>query len=205
MIVVVDYCVGNVSSVRNMLKRLCHESVISGDPTVIGRAHKLILPGVGAFDYGMQQLTESGIADVLRARVLEARVPLLGICLGAQLLTRRSDEGRLPGLGWFDAETVGFDRKRLASELRVPHMGWADVDVVRPSRLFEGLCSDSRFYFVHSFHLVCNHSDDVVATAEHGYTFAAGIERGHIAGVQFHPEKSHKYGMCVLDNFARRF
>jgi glutamine amidotransferase len=203
MITVIDYGVGNLASIQNMLRRLGHPAVISADPAIVAAADKLILPGVGAFDYGMARLRDSGMMEALNHTVIERRTPILGICLGAQLLTHRSDEGELPGLGWFDAETVSFDHSKHAHGERIPHMGWADLEIIRPHPLLTDLPEEPRFYFVHSFHLKCRHEEEIIATAHHGYSFAAGIARGHIAGVQFHPEKSHKFGMKVLDNFAK--
>jgi glutamine amidotransferase len=205
MIVIVDYRAGNLVSIRNMLRRLGHDCAISGEADDILAAEKLILPGVGHFDYGMNQLRNSGLVDALRRRVVTEETPLLGICLGAQLLTKRSDEGTEPGLGWFDAETVAFDQTRLTSRLRIPHMGWADVRTERETKLFADMPPEARFYFVHKYHMTCRSPDDVIVWARHGYDFIAGIERGNIAGVQFHPEKSHKFGMRLLDNFVTKF
>jgi glutamine amidotransferase len=203
MITIVDYGAGNLASIQNMLRRLGHASVVSGDPAVVAAGGKLLLPGVGAFDYGVSRLRESGLMDALDHAVNQRLTPILGICLGAQLLTRRSDEGQLPGLGWFDAETVAFDRGKLTQGERIPHMGWTDLEITRLHPLLMDLPEAPRFYFVHSFHLLCRKEEEVIATGDHGYPFAAAIARGHIAGVQFHPEKSHKFGMKVLDNFAR--
>lgn len=206
MLVIVDYGVGNLSSIKNMLKKAGHrDSVLSSDPSVIGKATKLILPGVGHFDYGMQQLNKSGLRDSLEEKVLLKKIPILGICLGAQLLTNRSDEGEEPGLGWVDAETVGFNRQEMPANLRVPHMGWADVTPRGNHPLFKELENEARFYFVHSFHMVVNTDENCLVKADHGYTFCAGIHHDHILGVQFHPEKSHRYGMKLLQNFVENF
>lgn len=204
MIAIIDYRAGNVASLQSMLRKLGHESIVTHDHQAICDADRLILPGVGAFDYGMTQLAELGLVDLLRKLVYEGGKPFLGICLGAQLLTQRSDEGHLPGLGWFDAETVAFDQSRLGPRLRVPHMGWQELrPIQKDHQLFAGSDSEPRFYFVHSYHIVSRHSNDVLATAPHGYDFVAGLAKDHIAGVQFHPEKSHRYGMRLLDNFAK--
>jgi glutamine amidotransferase len=203
MITIIDYGVGNLASIHNMFRRLGHPAVITANLEAVAAAEKLLLPGVGAFDYGVSRLRDSGMMEALNHAVLKNVTPILGICLGAQLLTRRSDEGQLPGLGWFDAETVAFDRGKLTHGERIPHMGWTDLEVARPHPLLTDLPEAPRFYFVHSFHLLCSKDEEVIATAHHGYSFAAGIARGHIAGVQFHPEKSHKFGMKVLDNFAK--
>ncbi|TWT96273.1 imidazole glycerol phosphate synthase subunit HisH [Neorhodopirellula pilleata] len=201
MIGIIDYGLGNLASIRNMLKRLEIESVISSEANVLARADKLILPGVGAFDSGMANLTSSGLIDSLNEMVLQDKKPILGICLGVQLLTEGSDEGRLPGLGWIKGRTIAFDRSRLSPTERVPNMGWRYVDATRDSSLSQNLEIDSRFYFVHSFHLDCYNKHDVIFTATHGYSFAVGVEHENISGVQFHPEKSHKFGMALLKSW----
>lgn len=205
MIAIVDYGMGNLGSVANMLRRLGVPACITGDPVCVARADKLILPGVGAFDQGMRSLGSRGLVDVLRERVLEQGVPLLGICLGMQLLTRGSEEGSLPGLGWFEADTVRFrapvQSPGSGQTLKIPHMGWKPVAVRKPDTLFKGLEAGARFYFVHSYHVVGD-PEDIVAVAEHGDEFVAAIEKDHISGVQFHPEKSHRYGMALLRNFG---
>ena len=202
MIAIVDYGAGNVASIANMLKRLGQAAVLSSDPAVLEQADKLILPGVGHFDYGMEKLEASGIIPLLNRRVLEEKIPILGICLGLQLFTRRSDEGVRPGLGWIDAETIAFDRSRLGLTDRIPHMGWSTLQVVRSSRIFTPLDAAARFYFVHSFHLQCQQREDVIGQITHGYPIDVAVERGNIFGVQFHPEKSHRFGIEVLRNFV---
>lgn len=205
MIAIIDYGVGNLASIHNMLRKIGVASVITAEPEEIERADKLILPGVGSFDYGMRSLEERGLAPLLRDRVVGHGVPVLGICLGVQLFTRGSDEGQVPGLGWIAGETVRFDRERLSPAHRIPNMGWANVEVARESRLLHGLPAESRFYFVHSYHLQCEEPGDVIARAVHGYPFAAAVERDNVLGVQFHPEKSHRFGMALLRNFAERY
>ena len=190
MLVIVDYGVGNLTSIKNMLKKAGHRDArVSSESKVIGDATKLILPGVGHFDYGMRQLNNSGLREVLEDRVLNQSTPILGICLGAQLLTKRSDEGKEEGLGWIDGETVAFEPERLSSNLRVPHMGWADVTPRANHPLFKGLEIEPRFYFVHSFHMIVNDETTSFVQANHGYDFCAGVQKKHIVGVQFHPEK----------------
>ena len=203
MIVIVDYGAGNVASIRNMLRKAGYESEISGSPEALSAATKLILPGVGHFDHGMQGLAERGLLSPLNRRVLEDRVPVLGICLGVQLFARSSEEGELPGLGWIDADVRRFDPARMAEKLRIPHMGWADVEIVKSHPLFSELPSSPRFYFVHSYHLVCDTESDVALRATHGYAFTAAVALDNVMGVQFHPEKSHAYGLRLLENFAR--
>jgi imidazole glycerol-phosphate synthase subunit HisH len=205
MIVIIDYGVGNLTSIKNMLKRAGAESVISNNADDIAIADKLILPGVGAFDYGMGQLRNSSFFDLLNQRVLEDKIPVLGICLGAQLLTRGSEEGKSDGLGWIDAETIRFRENLMDDSLKIPHMGWNDVCVVKNSKLFDDMHADPRFYLVHSYHLSDVNPDEVLVTCNHGYDFVAGVEKNNILGVQFHPEKSHKYGMKILQNFALKY
>jgi imidazole glycerol-phosphate synthase subunit HisH len=203
MITIVDYGVGNLASVRNMLRRAGSDSVLATTRQQVLQAEKLILPGVGAFDYAARRLRESGLVEPLEERVLAAGVPLLGICLGFQLLTHRSEEGTEAGLGWLDAATVRFDTTKQSSGHRIPHMGWTEVEFSPPSRLFSAMPTEPRFYFVHSYHVTTDSQDQVVATASYGYRFAAAMERGNILGVQFHPEKSHNFGLRLLQNFVR--
>jgi len=201
MIVVVDYRMGNVGSILNMFNKVGAKAVVSNNPQEILRASKLVLPGVGAFDSGMCNLKALGLIEVLHQKVLEEKTPILGICLGTQLMTKRSEEGTGYGLGWIDADTVRF-RSPNGSGLRVPHMGWNEVCPVKGSRLLSGLDTPARFYFVHSYHLVCYQETDTLLTSNYGYEFVAAVERGNILGVQFHPEKSHKFGLQLLRNFA---
>lgn len=205
MITIIDYNTGNLGSIKNMLKRLGITSQITNDIAKIEQAEKLILPGVGHFDYGMKNLHNSGVVNMLNQKVLENKTPILGICLGVQLLTEASDEGTEKGLGWIKGKTIAFDKSKLASNQKVPHMGWTDVDNYQQSKLFEGIDDEPRFYFVHSFHLSLKDKNDCLVTANYGYEFAAGIEHQNILGTQFHPEKSHKFGMKVLENFAKNY
>jgi len=204
MITIVDYGVGNLGSILNMLKKVGAKAQTSSDPAVLRRAEKLILPGVGAFDAGMKKLNETGLVPVLNELVLEKKVPVLGLCLGMQLMTKRSEEGSEAGLGWIDAQTVRFKFGPENAHLKVPHMGWNTLDICRPHPLVADLAPESRFYFVHSYHIVCADGTDVVANTDYGYPLAAVIDRGNIMGAQFHPEKSHKFGMQLLRNFAER-
>jgi imidazole glycerol-phosphate synthase subunit HisH len=203
MIVIVDYGAGNLLSIKNMLRRIGADAVITSDASVVGSAEKLILPGVGAFDYAMSSLDELGLIDALNRRVLQDKVPVLGLCLGVQLLTRKSEEGKLPGLGWIAADTVRF--RVEDSGLKIPHMGWREVCFAKPSVLTKGMDEETRFYFVHSYHLKCDDRQDVLLTAGYGYEFECAVEKGNIAGVQFHPEKSHRFGMALLKNFVESF
>lgn len=206
MLVIIDYEVGNLTSIKKMLKKAgCTDVLISGKPEDIEKATKLILPGVGNFDYGMSQLHSSGLVEILNKKVLKDKVPILGICLGAQLLTRGSEEGSQKGLGWIAADTVKFDSTKLADNLKIPHMGWSDVTFKNEAPLFKNMPDDSRFYFVHSYHLKCDNVEDIAVTTKFGYEFAAGIITDNIMGMQFHPEKSHKYGMKLLGNFIKEY
>ncbi|MBC7389353.1 MAG: imidazole glycerol phosphate synthase subunit HisH [Opitutaceae bacterium] len=205
MVTIIDYGVGNLASIKNILKKIGHEAVISAQEGAIACADKLILPGVGAFDTCAQKLTESGLLPILNKKVLEEKAPVLGICVGMQLLTEGSEEGVLPGLGWIKGKIVKFKKEQLPEGLKIPHMGWTDVKLSKPSRLFDNMYKDPRFYFVHSYHPQLTHAEDALVEATYGYTFAAGMERDNIMGVQFHPEKSHKYGMKLLDNFVNNY
>jgi glutamine amidotransferase len=196
MIVVVDYDMGNVGSIVNMMKKAGHAAVLSAEPHVIRGADRLILPGVGSFDAGMANIRARGLVDVLNEKVA-AGTPVLGICLGMQLLGDKSSEGDAAGLGWIPAESI-----KLSSEsLRVPHMGWNEVATTR-HWLFADEPADMRFYFVHSYHVVCKEPQHRIATTTYGIEVTAAIANGNVIGVQFHPEKSHRFGMQLLKNFA---
>ena len=203
MIVIVDYGMGNLGSILNMLKKVgVPAAKVSADPKDIEQADKLILPGVGAFDTGMQRLRETGLISLLNEKVLKAKTPTLGVCLGMQLLTKVSEEGELPGLGWLDAETIRFRFDQKKTGLKIPHMGWNTVKVQREGTLFKNMVAEPRFYFVHSFHVVSHNPEDVLATTEYGYDFVSVVQHGHIMAAQFHPEKSHKFGMKLYKNFV---
>ncbi len=201
MIAIVDYGMGNLGSIRNMLSRIGVESTVTSDPNVICLAEKIILPGVGAFDAGMECINRSGLRAVLDERVLADKVPVLGLCLGMQLMAQQSEEGRLKGLGWIEADVVRF---RFASnERKVPHMGWNTVTVVGSDPLAEGVGPESQFYFVHSYFARCRAEESVLFRTYYGEAFASGFVRSNIRGVQFHPEKSHRHGMRLLRSFAK--
>jgi len=201
VITIIDYGMGNVGSLGNMIKRVGGESQITSNIDEIKKAHKLILPGVGHFDNAIKRLTETGIKDVLNEKVLHERVPILCICLGAQLITKSSEEGSKPGLGWIKAKTVKF-HINADTNLKLPHMGWNDVSLKKESALFKNMYLEPCFYFVHSFHLVCDEISDVLTTSIYGYEFASAIEHENIYATQYHPEKSHKYGMMLMKNFV---
>ena len=204
MLTIVDYGVGNLASIRNMLKKIGVSSQISSNQDEISKAEKLILPGVGAFDACAGKLQQSGLVPVLNKKVKEERTPVLGICVGMQLLTKGSEEGQLPGLNWVRGEVVRFRSDKMPAGTKIPHMGWTDVTFNRHSVISEELV-EPRFYFVHSYHVVLDNADDVLMFADYGYPFAAALQHDNIMGVQFHPEKSHKYGMKLLSNFVNRF
>jgi glutamine amidotransferase len=201
MIVIVDYGCGNLSSIKNMLRKIGHDSEITSSPDKIENASKIILPGVGSFDTGMKNLQENDLRNILEKKALTDKIPFLGICLGMQLMTNGSEEGVLPGLGWFDADTKRFASSN-ENKLKIPNMGWNDVSVKRDNGLFSGIESP-RFYFVHSYYVHANHQSDIVATAEYGIEYCCSFSKGNLFGVQFHPEKSHKYGMKLLTNFSK--
>jgi glutamine amidotransferase len=205
MITIIDYNIGNLSSIKNMLKRIGVDATISNTVSEIEQAQKLILPGVGHFDYGMQNLNQSGLIPILNERVLQSKVPILGICLGVQLLTESSDEGKEKGLGWIKGKTIAFDKTKLATNQKIPHMGWGEIKHYQQSKLFENMYDDPRFYFVHSYHLRLEKKEQELCTMEYGYDFCAGIEKENIVGAQFHPEKSHKFGMRLLENFVKNY
>jgi glutamine amidotransferase len=193
---------GNVGSIANMLKRIGAEPVVSSDPVRLAEAERLILPGVGAFDTGMSRLKESGLQPFLEDAVFSRKIPLLGICLGMQLLGRSSEEGTMSGLGWIDAVSRRFTFPPEEPRLKVPHMGWTTVVPVPGANLFVGSDSEQRFYFVHAYHVICANLADVQATATYGATFTAAIRKGPVHGVQFHPEKSHRYGVALMRQFV---
>jgi len=202
VIVIIEYGMGNVGSILNMFKKIGCPAIVSSKIEDIERAEKLIIPGVGAFDNGMRKLEGMGFIDVLNRKVMEDGTPVLGICLGMQLLTRRSEEGKERGLGWIQADTIRFDFSQNTKKLKIPHMGWNEIRIAHNSDLLKGLEQNSRFYFVHSYHVRCDDENDVMTTTEYGYEFASSIRRGNIMGTQFHPEKSHKFGIRFLTNFV---
>ncbi len=202
MTVVIDYDLGNVGSLLNMLKKAGEQAKLSGDPGMIREATRLFLPGVGSFDNGMANLERLGIRPALEYAVQERKVPIMGICLGFQLLTKSSEEGVLPGLGWLDAETIALRNLAANPGLRVPHMGWSRVQMAEHA-LFTGLGEDTRFYFVHTYGVdAATCRAEVLCRTEYGTRFVSGARSGHVVGMQFHPEKSHRFGLQLLRNFC---
>jgi len=202
-ITIIDYGMGNLGSIRNMLKLIGVDAVISSDAATIERSDKLILPGVGAFDKGMENLKSLGLIDVLSKKIILAKTPILGICLGMQLFTKTSEEGKLAGLGWIDARTVKFRFDRDVKNIKIPHMGWNEVMPVKESLLFKDARENLRFYFLHSYYVKLNNPADALTITNYGHEFVSAIENGNIIGVQFHPEKSHKFGVRFLENFVK--
>ena len=202
MVTIIDYGMGNLGSIQNMFKRIGVPSEISGDKDKIASASKILLPGVGAFDAAMEKIAESKLLEILNKKALEDKVPVLGICLGMQLLTKQSEEGKLPGLGWIDGETKKFNFAQTPT-LKVPHMGWNLINPVNSSPLLADLPEEPRFYFVHSYYVNVSDPRNVLSTTHYGHDFHSIIQHENIYGAQFHPEKSHKFGMQLLANFAK--
>lgn len=207
MIIIVDYGMGNLGSIVNMFKKVGVKSKISSDLQEITNASKLVLPGVGNFDKAMRSITAAGMIPVLNKKALNDKIPILGICLGMQLLTDKSEEGGLSGLGWIPAQTLSFKKKfkelGLPNTQRVPHMGWNEVRVENKCNLTNNFYDNSRFYFVHSYYVNCEEDKHCMLKANYGLEFDAAIHKDNIYGMQFHPEKSHKFGMCIFENFSQ--
>ena len=200
MITIVNYGMGNLGSVQNMLKRIDVNSQITSDKEVISDAEKILLPGVGAFDAAVSRIDQLGLREILVRKAKVDKVPFLGICLGMQLLTRGSEEGTLPGLDLVPAVTKRFEAK---SGLKIPHMGWNYVRPNSPSDLTAGFDETHRFYFVHSYKVICDYDVNSILKANYDGEFDAGIQNANVFGTQFHPEKSHKYGFHLLTNFSK--
>lgn len=201
MVTIVNYGMGNLGSVQNMLKRIGAKSIISSDINEIEKAEKILLPGVGAFDAAISKIDELNLRPVLTYMAKEKKVPFLGICLGMQLLTESSEEGVLKGLNFVPAKTIKFKFPEN-SDLKIPHMGWNLVTKKTESVLTENFTDEFRFYFVHSYHVKCDNPINSLLTTNYGYEFDSAIQNENVFGAQFHPEKSHKYGIQLLSNFA---
>ncbi len=202
MIGIVDYGLGNVQAIANIYKRLEIPATLAKTAADLAGATHLVLPGVGAFDWAMARLNESGMRATLDDLVLQQGKPVLGICVGMQMMAKSSDEGQAQGLGWFDAGVKLFDDARFTGRTHLPHMGWNDIEPVQTDGLLRDLGEAARFYFLHSYYFAPNDPADVLAWTDYGGRFACAVRKGRIHGVQFHPEKSHAWGIQLLKNFA---
>ncbi|MES2755850.1 MAG: imidazole glycerol phosphate synthase subunit HisH [Pseudomonadota bacterium] len=202
MISIVNYGLGNISAFSNMYKRMNVDARVVTSAAELAGASKIILPGVGAFDHAMGLLQASGMREALDQLVLERKVPVLGICVGMQILADGSDEGSAAGLGWIPGRVRSFKALPQAASLPLPHMGWNDIAPAPGNRLFQGLEADPRFYFLHSYYFECADVQTLAARAEYGAPFSCAVQRENVYGVQFHPEKSHHFGFNLLKNFA---
>jgi imidazole glycerol-phosphate synthase subunit HisH len=202
LIAIIDYGLGNVQAIANIYKRLNVSTIVAkSSPELLGASH-LILPGVGAFDWAMARLNDSGMRGTLDNLVQCDHIPVLGICVGMQMMARSSDEGVASGLGWFDASVKLFDKSKFVGRTHLPHMGWNDIDPVRNDVLFRDLGGKPLFYFLHSYYFSPINPQDTLATADYGDQFTCAVRRQNVYGVQFHPEKSHRWGVQLLKNFA---
>lgn len=203
MITIVDYGLGNIKAFVNVYERLNIPIKIAKTKYDLNDASKIIIPGVGAFDYAMEQLNKSGMRDELENKVIRDKVPVIGICVGMQILAKSSEEGKLPGLGWVDGEVLKFDINNIPYKTRLPHMGWNNINPIAENTLLNGFKNESRFYFLHSYYFVCNNQQDIISTTQYGIDFSSAINHNNIFGIQFHPEKSHSNGVSLLNNFAK--
>jgi glutamine amidotransferase len=203
MITIIDYGVGNISALENVYKRLNVPTRVARTEKDLENAEKLILPGVGAFDFAMTRLNNSGMRDRLDDLVLTMHIPVIGICVGMQIMGQKSEEGNLDGLGWVNADILKFDEKFITHRAKLPHMGWNDVECKTGHPLFTGLEQKAIFYFLHSFYFQCHDDENSIATANYGVKFTSAINKKNIYGVQFHPEKSHQFGETLLKNFSK--
>ena len=203
MIVIVNIGMGNLGSIQNMIKRIGFDTEITDSKEKIINAEKIILPGVGSFDNGINNLKSADLINILSDKALNEKIPLLGICLGMQLLFDESEEGRENGLGWIKGKSKKFNFNSSDDKLKVPHMGWNYVIKGRECSLTDSLLDNSKFYFVHSYYVVCDDENNSILKSNYGFDFTCGVNKENIYGVQFHPEKSHKYGMKLLENFCK--
>jgi glutamine amidotransferase len=201
MMTVLDYGLGNVAAFVNIYKRLNLPVVVASTADQLAKAEKIILPGVGAFDWAMTRLNESGMRDCLDDLVMVRKKPVLGVCVGMQMMAKRSDEGKLPGLGWIDADVYRFEETAFRQQTHLPHMGWNDVIQRDSNCLFKGLLAP-RFYFLHSYYFAPVRADDVLAVTDYNVSFTSVARHANVFGTQFHPEKSHQWGIALLKNFA---
>ncbi len=202
MIAIIDYGLGNIRAFANIYKNLNIPYKIASKPDDLKNATKMILPGVGAFDYAMERVQKSGMQEILNELVLQNKIPVLGICVGMQILAFSSEEGNLSGLGWIKGVVKKFDTSGLARGTLLPHMGWNNISPTKNDILLRDLDIGSRFYFLHSYYFHCYHADDIIAVTDYGGIFTCAVSSGNIYGVQFHPEKSHHNGIQILRNFG---
>lgn len=202
MITIINYGSGNIRAIGNIYERLNIPFKIAGCPEDVKGAQKIILPGVGAFDETISMLDESGFRSVLDHEVLTNHIPVLGICVGMQILAKKSEEGSLPGLGWINGEVKKIDKSLLASKPKIPHLGWNSVKTKNMNKLFQNVDEELGFYFLHSYYFECVNETDIMSKTFYGKNFASSVNHDNIYGVQFHPEKSHHNGMNLLKNFA---
>lgn len=203
MIGIVDYGLGNVQAILNIYSRLGISAIPARTPEELNACDRFILPGVGSFDWAMRRLDASGMRPTLERLVREESRPVLGICVGFQMMARSSEEGHLPGLGWIDATVQRFEEARLSAMARLPHMGWNDIAPTRPSVLLTDVEVPMRFYFLHSYYFTPDRREDILAETDYGGAFCSAASHGSVCGVQFHPEKSHGWGISLLRNFAQ--
>ncbi|MCZ2085143.1 MAG: imidazole glycerol phosphate synthase subunit HisH [Flavobacteriales bacterium] len=203
MITIIDYGVGNINAFVNVYKRIDVPVKIAKTAADLEGAEKLILPGVGHFDYAMTKLNNSGMREKLDHLVIDKKIPVIGICVGMQMMANYSDEGEMEGLKWIDASVKKFDETKIHQVTRLPHMGWNDVKPMKEFPLFKGLENDAIFYFLHSYYFECNNPNDIMAVSDYGIEFASAAHHENKYGIQFHPEKSHHYGEILLHNFAK--
>lgn len=202
MIGLIDYGVGNIRAFANIYKQLDVPHKIASSVEDLEGCTKVVLPGVGAFDHAMEKLHQSGMKEKLDELVLEKKMPVVGICVGMQMLAKRSDEGTSEGLGWIDGEVKKFDVSKIQYATHLPHMGWNDIVPTKESPILKGLEKDAKFYFLHSYYFSCNKEQNAIASTEYGVDFTCAVNNENIFGVQFHPEKSHHFGITLLKNFS---
>ena len=200
-ITIIDYEVGNKKSIQNLITRIGYSSNISSNHAQINRADKLILPGVGSFSYGIKNLIKNNLVDILRTKVLIDKTPILGICLGMQLFSDWSEEGDTAGLGWIPGDTIKFKNSDINSRHKIPHIGWNSLNIINSNSIMQNIDKNSLFYFAHSYHFKCSDKNCIVSTTQYSEKFVSSVQRENIFGTQFHPEKSHKFGIQILKNF----
>jgi glutamine amidotransferase len=203
MITIIDYGLGNIRAFVNVYNRLNIETKVAHVAEDLKSGTKIILPGVGAFDYAISQLNASSMRDELEKQVIENKIPIIGICVGMQILAKSSDEGKLSGLGWIDGQVKQFDTSLIPYKTKLPHMGWNNINPVNKCQLLFGLSDQSLFYFLHSYYFSCEKKENIISTTDYGITYASVVNKENIYGIQFHPEKSHSNGIQLLHNFAK--